>query len=167
MRAKPTAPHQGILNSYGEAADASIIFEICSMDRFWKLQMLEVEKERECFPWNPVRISEDLFIFLTFVCMCVVSISLQPPWTVARQAPRSGGLFQAGILERVAIASSSFFPSSVLFATLREAAYLEGVAVFQRLLKTFFFYLQSTQSFAFYIYCLLCYAFICCLWASL
>ena len=82
--------------------------------------------------------------------MCVVSNSLQPPWTVARQAPRSGGLFQAGMLEWVAIAFSRFFPSSVLFATLREAGYLEGVALFQRLLKIFFFfYLQSSQSFAF------------------
>ena len=75
--------------------------------------------------------------------MCVVSNSLQPPWTVARQAPRSGGLFQAGMLEWVAIAFSSFFPSSVLFATLREAGYLEGVALFQRLLKIFFVFLLA------------------------
>ena len=47
------------------------------------------------------------------------------------------------MLEWVAIASCSFFPSSVLFATLREAGYLEGVALFQRLLKIFFFFLLA------------------------
>ena len=53
----------------------------------------------------------DCDFFLFSLLYLVVSDTLQPPWTVAHQAPLSVGILQASILEWVAIPSSRDLPN--------------------------------------------------------